>query len=480
MLQYVKENLKSILIILITSLGMFMTNLDVSIVNIALPTMAAVYEVSISEVSRVVLFYLLAIMSLLIVFGRLADTRGVERIFRGGFILFTLASLFCALSWSINSLSIFRFIQGIGGAMIEATSTALILKYLSADIRGRAFGINALLGGIGFAAGAPVGGLLVHYLNWKWIFLVNIPVGIIVLIIAYKSLQSPNQGTSKETAFDFPGAIISFFAMAALLYGLNSVNAQNLLSVRSLYLLLLACFLIALFLIREKKVSHPLLDLSLFNNRNLSMGLAVYMLVVLLLNGFSFLFPFYFESARGFTPDKAGLLLMIIPLMSIIISPAAGYFSDKKSPHTLCSLGMTGLISACIMFVFLNINSSILFIALAFILFGAAVALFFTADVTLVMSHAPEGKEGILSALIAVAAYTGAALGICLFSLVFSLQVDMSSYVDMTTLVIAAGFKQGAILGLITSTLGLIFALIAKEKPYMPELNIQPHNNSCD
>lgn len=291
---------RNVIIILITSLAMFMTNLDVSIVNIALPTLASNYGVSIASVSRIVLVYLLAIMSLLLVFGRLGDSRGAERVFTVGFIVFSLASLLCAFSWSINSLLVFRFIQGAGGAMVEATATALMLLYLPIEIRGRAFGINAVLGGVGFAAGAPVGGFLVQYLSWRWIFLVNIPVGLTVLVLAGMALQYRQKSERSAESFDILGAVLSFLGFGTLLYGLNFIQSAGISTAGLVMHLLPAIILLTTFLYYEKQAKLPLLDLSLFNNIHLSLGLAGYMAVVMVLNGFSFLFPFYFESVRHF------------------------------------------------------------------------------------------------------------------------------------------------------------------------------------
>lgn len=457
---------RNTMIILITSLGMFMSNLDISIVNIALPTMAGEFEVSVAEVSRIVLVYLLALSSLLLISGRLADTRGAEQVFKAGFWLFTLASLFCALSWSIDSLSFFRFVQGAGGAMAEATSVALILLYLPPEIRGRAIGINVLLAGIGFAAGSPAGGLLVEHLSWRWVFLVNIPIGLIVLVLSGIFLQKRPRVASE--LFDIPGAAFSFLGFGCLLYALNIIQSNYQSAGLAAMSFLPAVIMLSAFIFWEKRTRQPLLDLSIFSNIHLSLGLIAYMLVVLIINGFSFIFPFYFESVRSFSPDQAGLLLMILPLMTITISPFSGYFADKWRPRVLRILAMLGLALACALLMLIKADSGLPFTIAALLIMGSSVGVYYTAGISLVMSHAPEGNEGIISALIAVFGSVGAALGISLYSLVLSFQAllgrQVSSYADMTVGMVAAGFKQGALLGLGLCILGLVCALIAKEQ----------------
>ena len=456
------------LTIIVIAIAIFMTNLDTSIVNIALPEFTKIFHADTGEVSRIVLIYLLAMVSLLLVFGKISDLKGSERIFTMGYAVFTLASGLCAFAPSLNLLIVFRFIQGVGSAMLLATWGAIAMKYLPADIRGRAFGLVTVFGGIGMAIGAPVGGLLIHYFSWKWIFLINLPIGIATIILIRFVLNKKTLPTVNSDRFDFAGAALSFSGILCLFLVLNAGADFGWLSWKSVILFMLAGGCLSLFYLREKRCASPLLNIRLLKNKHVLFGYTSTVIVVMILMGFNFLFPFFFDFVRRLDPEKTGFLLMTFPAISILISPVSGYFCDKRSSRMVSMVALCFLIASAFMFATFGMMTSYYLIISSFILFGIGLALFFTANTALVMSHATPGVEGMFTAFLSAVTYLGAALGINFFELIFSLGFPVTGKKlvpgNLPPEMLTSGFLHASVFGIVLALFGFIAVLISKEK----------------
>jgi len=464
-----KEKTRNILVIVTVALAIFVTNLDITIVNIALPTISKIFNTGTDEVSRIIIAYLLALVGSLLVFGRLADQKGIEKVFLLGFVTFTIASILCALSPSIDLLNIFRFLQGFGAAMLLATFGAIILKYLPPEKRGRAFGFIAVFGGTGVAIGPPVGGFLVEYLSWHWIFIVNVPIGILGVILTLRVLNKkhvihPATGSSK---FDLIGAALSFVGLFVLFYMMNTADKCGWLSLRSLSMLGFSIICFVLFVIREKRYSSPLVDLSVFKIKNLVLGFFALIFVTMVFDGLTFVFPFFFDLICNLSAGETGLLLMIAPLAIIFVSPVSGYLSDLKGPRYVGVIALIFMVITTVMVVWFNSSTSYFYIAAAFIAFGISLALFYTSNTTFIMNYAEKGREGMLSALLSVITYLGSAIGIVALEIVFSQKFDINKSESLSEIpkqIVLSGYQNAMILGIIISVLGLIAIVVAKEK----------------
>jgi len=464
-----KEKTQYVLVVVTVALAIFVTNLDISIVNIALPTLTKTFNTGTDEVSRVIIAYLLAMVGSLLVFGRLADQKGIEKMFIIGFSTFTIASILCALSPTIDFLNAFRFLQGLGGAMLLASFGAIVLKYLPPEKRGRAFGFSTVFGGIGVAIGPPVGGFLIEYLSWHWIFIVNVPIGIIGVLLAFKVLNKKHTppADAASSGFDLLGAILSFAGLFILFYVMNTAEKNGWLSLINIVLIAFSILCFILFVIREKRYSSPLVDLSVFKIKNLVLGFFALIFVTMVLDGLTFTFPFFFDLICKLGAGDTGLLLMIAPLAIIFVSPVSGYFSDKKGPRFTGVIALVFLLISTVMMVWFKAETSYYYIIVAFILFGIALALFYTSNTTFIMNYAEKGKEGMLSALLAVVTYLGASLGIGIFEIVFSQNFDINKSESLSVLpetIVMNGFENSMILGVVISALGLIAIVVAKEK----------------
>lgn len=461
------DKLSAAYVISMLALGLFMVNLDASIVNIVLPTFARTFFVDTAEVSRVVLSYLLSFSGFLLIFGRLSDMRGANKIFGLGFLVFSITSIMCALSTSLFMLEIARFLQGIGAAMLASTYGAIVIQKLPAEMRGRAFGFITVAGGAGFAMGSPIGGFLVKYFSWRWIFWINIPIGIFALLASKRLIGQKNSCRESSSGFDMIGAFLSFTGLALLTYLLNTGKNYGLLSPVVITCSILFILVFMLFIVKELRHKAPLLDMGLFSNKHLCLALVSNLAVVMTLDGLSFMFPFFFELARGMSPDKIGLLLMIAPLLSLVISPIAGYMADKKGSRLVCIAAVVALCLATAMICFFDASSNICYILTALSIFGAALAMFFTANSCLLMSHAPEGREGTTSALISFNANLGTLVGVCIFESIFSFGFPpglVSGPAAIALPHVSRGFSHGAMLAFAICMLAFFASFMAREK----------------
>jgi DHA2 family metal-tetracycline-proton antiporter-like MFS transporter len=451
-------------IIITVSLAVFITNLDMSIVNIALPTLAKDFNVDTGVVSRILITYLLAYCGLLLPFGSLSDIKGTVKIFKLGLVVFTVSSLLCGISSNINMLIIFRFIQGIGGSMLLSTFGSIIIQYLPPEGMGRVFGLMSIFGGGSIAIGAPLGGFIIRYLPWHWLFFINIPIGIIALILASLNLDSKEK-PAKEQTFDLKGSILSFSGLILFLYALNSGGERGWTSPFIIGSFMLAFIFLICFVIIEKNHKNPLLDINLFRNIYFSLGLLANLIACIILDGSNFIFPFYFELVRGFTSDKAGLLLMLFPILIVFVGPVAGFLSDRIDPRIMSTGGMVFIMIASFFILSFNSLTSLSFIIISFLIMGAGFALFFTTNPVVVLSHAPENREGIVNAINSFDIYLGSTLGICIFELIFSMSfsgnITNTGSVDGQN--ILRGLHNVFIFVSIISLTGVIASVIAKK-----------------
>ncbi len=461
---------KHYFIIITVSLAVFITNLDLSIVNIALPDLAKEFNVDTAIVSRILLSYLLAYCGLLLPFGSLSDIKGTNRIFKTGFIIFTISSVLCSISTNITMLIVFRFIQGIGGSMLLSTFGAIIIQYIPPEKMGRVFGLMSIFGGSSIAIGAPVGGFIVRYLSWRWLFLINIPIGIIALVFACIYLEDKDKSEEiKNHSFDLTGSVFNFLGLVTFVYGVNQASKIGWNSPVVITSLVLSIVFLVIFVIIEKGKKEPLLDMALFKNICFSCGLLANLIACIILDGSNFIFPFYFELSKGYTSDRTGLLLMLFPILISFIGPVSGFLCDKIDPRIMCCTGMALLSVASVMILSFSQTTAISFIIITFIIFGAGFALFFTASPTVVLSHAPENKEGMVNAINSFDIYLGSTIGICMFETIFSLTFpsdsEGSNFISsISPEHIVKGLHNVYIFVLIISITGFIASIIAKRK----------------
>lgn len=392
----------------VVALTIIMATLDASIVNIALPVIRAEFNIDITIVEWVVVGYMLTIISLLMVFGRVADIYGQKKIFMFGIVIFTIGSTLCAFSLSITALVLFRVLQGVGAACCVANGNAIITRVFPTRERGKALGLVGTTVAIGLTSGPVLGGIITTYFGWRYIFIFNIPIGLISLLMARAFLEKtvPVKGVK----FDFLGAVSLTVSFVALLLGLTKYHDLGTIHTISLICISIVFFMI--FIITELKAEAPMIDLKLFADDRFS-----YANIAAFLNFTSrfsviFLLPFYLVDLRGMKPSQAGLMLTPVPLLFALIAPFSGSLSDRIGTRLLTTSGMLITAAGLGMFMFIRDNSSIIFLLIPLILQGIGGGLFSSPNTSTIMGSVPRQRLGNAGAMTALVRNFGMVVGI--------------------------------------------------------------------
>lgn len=416
------------LILSVTSLGSFMAALNTSIINIALPNITSFYKASLSSAEWVIMVYLVLLSSLLLIYGRLGDMYGYKKIYVLGFIIFTISSLLMVWSPDIFALISLRGLQALGAAMVIAVVQAILAATFPPGERGRAIGFNSMIVSLGLASGPSIGGLLVNFFSWKSIFIINIPIGIIGSIWAWRLLPS-HQGT--EQRFDVVGAGVFFFSQLCLLLALSHGQDWGWGSTLVLSLLFAAVLLMLFFIYWERTTPFPMLRLQLFANRLFAAANAAAFFNYLAQYAVTFLMPFYLINTIHLPVYQAGLILTAFPVMMMVTSPISGYWVDKIGSRTLTALGMGLVASATFILSNLSPNSSLVLVVIGLGLVGIGTGLFLTPNNTAIMSSVPKHEVGIGSGMIATMRSLGQVMGVAISGAI--LNTRMVHYAKLTS-----------------------------------------------
>ena len=326
------------------SIGTFMSTLDSSIVNVALPTISGQLHSDLSILQWTVSAYLLTISSLLPVFGRTADMLGRRKVYSLGFLVFTLGSALCGLAPNIWFLVGTRVLQAVGAAMLMANSAAIVTAIFPFQERGRALGLTGTVVALGSLTGPALGGILIGLAGWRSIFYINLPIGIIGYLAALFILPADHPRKA-EDRFDFTGAALFTAGMISLLLAISNGEDWGWTSSSILLGLAMGLVLLIGFVINERRVHHPMIDLSLFSNRPFVIGNLCGWMCFVAMFANTMLLPFYLQQILNYSPYQVGLLMTAFPITMAVVAPLSGYASDKFGPLILtCSgLAISGL-----------------------------------------------------------------------------------------------------------------------------------------
>ena len=406
-------------VVALVCVGIFMTTLDASIVNIGLPSIARAFNAPLTgTLEWIVIGYLVVIGALLLTFGRLSDMIGRSPIWIAGLVVFTAGSAVCGAAPSLGLLIAARAPQGVGSALILSTSTAILSNAVPPTQRGHALGWGATSIALGASAGPTIGGFLTTLGTWRWIFYVNVPVGI-VAIVATLWLIPPTIVRSDQQ-FDLRGALLLAIALAALTLGLSFGQEWGWTSARVLGTLAVGVASLIAGAVTEKRTPHPIIDLRLFRNRVFASAVGSLLCSMLALFAIGFLFPFYFEQLRGFPSERTGLLLTPWPLAMVVVSPVAGALSDRFGSRLLAPLAMTITTAALLLLTQLDATSPMSEIWWRLALAGAGLGLFQSPNARSLMGAAPQSQQGMASGVFATTRITGQALSVAIAGAVFA------------------------------------------------------------
>jgi EmrB/QacA subfamily drug resistance transporter len=401
---------KSYAILAAIGIGTFMSALDGSVVNTVLPLLRTELRTDVPTIEWVATVYLLVVSALLLGVGRAGDLYGQKRLYVGGFVLFVVCSGLCGLSGNVGMLIGMRGLQAVGAAMLFASGPAILTRAFPAERRGRALGALATFTYLGLTVGPPLGGWLAHAFGWRSVFYINVPIGLIGILMAWRAL--PHDGTTdRRETFDFLGAALFTAGLVALLVALNQGHAWGWTSPLTLGVLLFALFLLALFVSVERRRAHPMLDLTLFGNRVFSAATLSALLNYICVYSVLFVLPFVLIQGRGLSVQRTGLILTAQPIVMAIVAPLSGALSDRIGSRLLTTLGMMVLFIGLLALV-VTADKTPWLIAAALAIVGLGVGLFVSPNNSALMGAAPPHRQGIAAGVLATARNVGMVLGV--------------------------------------------------------------------
>jgi EmrB/QacA subfamily drug resistance transporter len=400
-------------------IGTFMSALDGSVVNTILPLLGRELHATVAGVEWVMTVYLLTVSGLLLIVGRAGDLYGHKVVYMTGFAIFIAGSALCGAATTLTTLVAMRGVQAVGAAMLYANAPAILTKTFPAEQRGRALGAQATFTYLGLTAGPSLGGWLAAALGWRWVFYINIPVGLAAVILGARVIERDRPGSQRER-FDFPGAALFTTGLVALLIALNQGHDLGWTSPAILALFLAALVLLASFLAIEWRSASPMLDLSLFRSRVLSAATASALLNYVCTYAVLFVMPFLLIQGRGLNTQQAGLVLTAQPIVMAIVAPLAGSLSDRIGSRILATSGMFVLALGLVLLGSLATHGSTAMLVVALAVIGAGIGLFTTPNNSALMGAAPRHRQGIASGVLASARNVGMVLGVGVAGAVFT------------------------------------------------------------
>lgn len=418
------------MILFTTSLGTLIASLNTSIINIALPRITTYYEATLSTAEWVVMIYLLLMSSLVLIFGRLGDMYGYKKIYILGFAIFTVSSFFMVWSPNILILIGFRGVQAVGAAMVIAIVQAIIAANFPSGVRGSAIGLNSMVVSLGLATGPSIGGFLISYINWQSIFYINIPIGILGTIWAFKVLPD-QKGVSQK--FDLIGAGAFFLSQMSLLLALSHGQEWGWSSPVVIGLLASSLFIFIFFIYWETHRELPMIYLRLFKNRLFAAANLAAFLNYMTQYSVTFLMPFYLIDIAHLPVNRAGLIMTVFPVVMMVTSPFSGVWVDRIGSRTLTSVGMGFIALAILILSRLPSALNVSLIVAALALVGLGTGLFLAPNNTAIMSSVPKDQAGIGSGMIATMRSLGQVMGIAVSGAVFTTRLAHYSMVLETT-----------------------------------------------
>lgn len=394
------------LVLSVTTIGALMAAIDSTIVILGLPDIMTALHADLVEMIWVIMAYILVSTIFLLTFGRVADIFGRVRMYNLGFVIFTIGSALCGFSQTGTELILFRVVQGTGAAMMVVNSVALITEVFPPNERGRALGINAITWSAGGVLGPVLGGFILSAGDWRWIFFINVPIGIAGAVWGYLALKEKSTRLGGER-FDPLGAASFSLSLLSLLGALTLGIQFSWTSVPILTMFAIFVVALAVFIWWERRVSNPVLDFSLFRGRVYTFSVLSAMIQALALFAVNFLITFYLQGVRGFDPLKAALLLIPLPIVTSLVAPLSGILSDRVGARVPATLGLLIQALALYLLTSITIHTSLVQIGLLLALMGLGGGLFYPSNTSAAMNDSPKRRLGVASATLATLRQAG-------------------------------------------------------------------------
>ena len=444
------------LALLVVAVGVLIAAVDTTIVVLALPEIQRSLHVGLASVIWVIMGYLLVMTLLAAQVGRLGDMFGRVQMYEMGFVVFTAASLLCALAWSELSLIVFRLAQGVGGALIAANSGAVIADTFPEEERGRAYGINSIGWNTGAVLGVVLGGVIVTYVSWRWVFWINVPIGLVAVLIARRVLV--DRGERRARRLDIAGMLMLGVGLFGVLWAMVKLTSEP-------WGPTLTAYLVAFALI-ERSNPDPMLDLRLFRVPTMTPSLLAAFFQSLANFAVLFLLLMYLQGVRHLSPIHASLLLVPGYLVGGVVGPFAGRLADRVGPVIPATVGLAVQVIALLTYAQLGLHTPLVVVVCAYMVGAFGAGCFFPSNNSAVMKAAPPNAFGISSGLLRTFSNVGMVFSFALAILVASANISkheaFAIFVGTTTLhrSAAAAFTTGIHAAFYASTSLMVLAAI--------------------
>lgn len=402
------------------SMCMLLSSLGTSIANVALPTLAEVFNASFQEAQWVVLAYLLSITTLIVTVGKLGDIFGRRRLLLTGIFLFVLSSAIGGFATNLGFLIAARALQGLGAAAMMTLSIAFIGETVPKDQTGSSMGLMGTMSAVGTALGPSLGGMLIGWLGWQAIFLVNVPLGILTFLLAYYYLPTDSlEKKNKKIRVDKVGTILLVLTLAA--YSLALTIGRGSFGLVNAALLLTASIGFSFFIFAQIKSLTPLINLSLFREQRFSVGFALSSLVAMVLMTTLVVGPFYLSISLGLKTTLVGLIMSIGPLVVVLTGIPIGRLVDKFGEKRLTIFGLVSILSGSLLLSLIPASFGLIGYVIPIIVITVGYAIFQTANNTSVMKDVQSDQRGVISGLLNLSRNLGLITGTTLMGAVFAL-----------------------------------------------------------
>lgn len=393
-------------------IGAFMSMFDSGVVNVGLPVMAKQFNVDMNSVQWVTSIYLLVMSALLPILGTIADYFGRRKIYNLGFFVISIFTLFCGFSESLPMLIIMRVLQAVGGAMVMANGMAIVTENYPPSERGKNIGVLATTMAIGSIAGPPLGGLAIGLWGWQTVFFLTFVVSLLGFVASYFSIPRDKKIERKQFRFDLLGAVLLIIAIMTFIYGFSNINTMG--WSNPLIYGSVSAFLISsiFFIVYERKVSYPVMELSLFKDWIFSSSIISSLISFITMYSPTVLIPFYYQRVLGFSTGKSGLYMMAFPIAMAVVSPFSGALSDKIGATLLTSSGLVINGVALILLANTTLQTPVYLILIYLALMGLSLGMFQSPNNSCIMGNVPKNKLGAANGITQLVKNLGMVIGI--------------------------------------------------------------------
>ena len=422
------------------SLSMLLSSLGTSIGNVALPTLAQVFNAAFQDVQWIVLAYLLAITTLIVSVGRLGDIVGRRRLLLAGIMVFTIASVLCGIAPNVWLLIAARALQGLGAAVMMALTMAFVGGTVPKERTGSAMGLLGAMSAVGTALGPSLGGVLIATLDWRAVFLVNLPLGLAAFFLAWRALPVDDaQATADRPGFDLLGTLLLALTLGA--YALAMTLGRGHFGALNGALLLAAALGVVVFVAIERRAASPLIRLAMFADGRLSASLGMSLLVSTVLMATLVVGPFYLAHALGLNAAVVGMVLSVGPLVVALTGVPAGRVADRFGAQRMTVAGLVAIAGGCFTLAAIPVTFGIPGYLAPIVVVTLGYALFQTANNTAVMADVPADRRGVISGLLNLSRNLGLVTGASVMGAVFAFASSASDIATAPPEAVAGGMR---------------------------------------